>query len=98
MIEKPYLAKSNGIKFRNFGHKQGIQVRRRNFCLGPNLYKEFGDAGVFSIHPRCKKLISFSWAIDSELRTCSWEQCSKAPNTPNLRKSSYRNIMSICIV
>ena len=30
MIEKPSLAKSNGIKFRNFGHKQGIQVHRRN--------------------------------------------------------------------
>ena len=30
MVEKPYLAKSNGIGFRNFGHKQGIQVRRRN--------------------------------------------------------------------
>ena len=30
MVEKPYLAKSNGIGFRNFGHKQGIQVGRRN--------------------------------------------------------------------
>ena len=30
MVEKPYLAKSNGMKFRNFGHKQGIQVRKRN--------------------------------------------------------------------
>ena len=32
MVKKPYLAKSNGIGFRNFGHKQGIQVRRRNPC------------------------------------------------------------------
>ena len=30
MVEKPYLAKSNGIDFRNFGHKQGIQVHKRN--------------------------------------------------------------------
>ena len=30
MVKKPYLAKSNGIGFRNFGHKQGIQVRKRN--------------------------------------------------------------------
>ena len=33
MIEKSYLAKSNGINFRNFGHKQGIQVHKRNPCL-----------------------------------------------------------------
>ena len=37
MVEKPYLAKSNGIEFRNFGHKQGIQVRRRNPCIQSNL-------------------------------------------------------------
>ena len=34
MIEKPFLAKSNGIKFRNFGHKQGIQVLKRNSWIG----------------------------------------------------------------
>ena len=30
MVEKPYLAKFNGMRFRNFGHKQGIQVHKRN--------------------------------------------------------------------
>ena len=33
MIEKPFLAESNSIKFRNFGHKQGIQVHKRNPCI-----------------------------------------------------------------
>ena len=33
MVEKPYFAKSNGIKFRNLGHKQRIQVHKRNPCL-----------------------------------------------------------------
>ena len=26
MVEKPFLAKSKGIEFSNFGHEQGIQV------------------------------------------------------------------------
>ena len=29
MVKKPYLAKSKGIGFRNFGHKQGIQVHKK---------------------------------------------------------------------
>ena len=45
MVKKPYLAKSNGIDFRNFGHKQGIQVHKRNpctitVCPNANFFKE----------------------------------------------------------
>ena len=41
MIEKPFLAKSNVIEFRNFGHEQGIHVRKRNpWIITVKLYIE----------------------------------------------------------
>ena len=46
MVEKPYLAKSNGIEFRNFGHKQGIQVRRRNPWLSLLMMIDYKSGGV----------------------------------------------------
>ena len=45
MVEKPYLAKSKGIEFRNFGRKQGIQVRRRNPCLDLDRMSTESDFG-----------------------------------------------------
>ena len=48
MIEKPFLAKSSSIKFRNFGHKQGIQLHKRNPWLNQ-------DANLYVVHSEKRK-------------------------------------------
>ena len=62
MIEKPFLTKSNSIKFRNFWHKQDIQLHKKNpwgTLLKSNLakysgvrFRNFGHKQGIQVHRR----------------------------------------------